>query len=95
MAFVRHKASSDWRRLRVSLPFAPGELTASLASAVKEIRDQTSPDSAGALFGCHTWLHNILLHMSSVRRPDAVCWAILHCAVLSSLDWQQCSAHYA
>ena len=56
MAFVRHKASSDWRRLRVSLPFAPGELTASLASAVKEIRNQTSPDSAGALLGCLLWL---------------------------------------
>ncbi len=50
MAFVRKKASADWRRLSVSLPFANGEFTASLASAVKEIRDQTSPDSAG------TWL---------------------------------------
>ena len=48
MAFVRKKASADWRRLSVSLPFANGELTASLASAVKDIRDQTSPDSTGA-----------------------------------------------
>ncbi len=90
MAFVRKKASADWRRLSVSLPFAHGELTASLASAVKEIRDQTSPDSTGARLPSATAHHvmqridcPLCLDVSHNSRLQSVCSA-KHSALLPS-----------
>lgn len=44
LSFVQHKANADL--LRLSVPFARGSLSASLATTLAELREQASPVSS-------------------------------------------------